>query len=359
VKWSWKIGEYAGIGVFVHATFLLLIGWIAVSHLMSGQSVLATLAGVGFVLTIFGCVVLHEFGHALTARRFGIRTRDIVLLPIGGVARLERIPDDPRQELWVAIAGPAVNVVIALVLYVWLNLIGAWQPVTSLTTTSGSFLERLALVNVFIVLFNLIPAFPMDGGRVLRALLALKLNYARATRIAARVGQLVALVFGVVGLFTNPFLIFIAVFVWMGAAQEASLAQARGMLGGIPVHQVMVTDFRTLTPHDPLARGMELTLAGTQTDFPVVVGDRVVGVLTQADLIRGLEKRGRDAPVGELMHREFETADLSEMTDAVMIRLRQSTCHTVPVTRNGQLVGVVTMASVGEFIRIRSALGRG
>ena len=207
MKWSWKLVEVAGIGVYVHATFLLLIGFVGLSHWRQGQTVDAVLGGVGFILALFACVVLHEFGHALMARRYGIKTRDITLYPIGGVARLERMPDDPRQELRVALAGPAVNVVLATALFAALQLAGLWRPLGELSVTTGSFLERLMIVNILLATFNMLPAFPMDGGRVLRALLATRMEYTRATQIAATLGQSTALVFGLVGFFSNPFLV--------------------------------------------------------------------------------------------------------------------------------------------------------
>ena len=166
MKWSVKIGKFVGIDVYMHLTFLLLIGWVALLHWQRGQSVGAALVGVLFILAIFLCVVLHEFGHALMARRYGIATRDIILLPIGGVARLEKIPSQPMQEFWVALAGPAVNVVIAAALFVWLQATASWEPLRGLTVTTGPLLERLMAVNLFMIAFNMIPAFPMDGGRV-------------------------------------------------------------------------------------------------------------------------------------------------------------------------------------------------
>jgi Zn-dependent protease len=357
MRWSWRIGALAGIDVYVHATFLLLVGWIALGHWQESHSLAATIAGVAFVLAIFGCVVLHELGHALTARRFGVRTRDIVLLPIGGVARLERIPERPIQELWVALAGPAVNVVIAATLFVWMRLGGSWPPPEPMSTTSGSFLGRLVMTNVFLAVFNLLPAFPMDGGRVLRALLALRLDYAQATQIAGTVGQGLAFVFGFIGLFTNPFLLFIALFVWIGAAQETNLVGIRSVLGGIPLQRIMLTEFHALSPHDTLGRAIEVTLAGSQQDFPVVDGERVVGVLTQQALLKGLEERGRDTPVADAMDRDFETAVLGEMAESVFRRLEACRCHTIPVTHHGRLAGIVTMQNVGEFLRIQSAIG--
>ena len=264
MKWSWKLGSVAGIGLYVHATFFLLLAWVGVTYWLAGGSA-AALDGIAFILALFACVVLHELGHALTARRYGIRTRDITLLPIGGVSRLERIPDDPRQEVWVSLAGPAVNVVIAAALYVWLLLSQTLRPFSALTMAGGPFLERLLLVNVSLAVFNLLPAFPMDGGRVLRALLAMRMDYVRATQVSAHVGQAMALVFGLVGLLTNPFLVFIAFFVWIGAAQEASVVQMRTALSGIPVSRAMLTDFHTVAPDDTAKRVLELILAARES----------------------------------------------------------------------------------------------
>ncbi len=357
MKWSWKIGEFAGIGVYMHATFLLLIGWIVMANLLAGGNLASAVAGIAFILLLFACVVAHEYGHALTARRFGIKTRDITLLPIGGVARLERMPDVPIQELWVALAGPAVNVVIAAVLFVILFVSNALEPLSSLSVTGGSLLERLMVVNVILVLFNLIPAFPMDGGRVVRSLLAMRMEYSRATQIAASLGQAVALGFGLIGLFTNPLLVFTALFVWIGAASEASMVQMKSSLAGIPLSRAMITDFRTLAPDDSLGRAIDLLLSGSQQDFPVVSTGRVEGILTRGDLIAGLRKRGEDALVADFMRRDFVTADSSDMLEPVSQRLQQCQCHTIPVIHGGRLVGLVTMENIGELLMIRSAFG--
>ena len=356
MRWSTTIGRFAGIDVKVHATFALLLIWVAASHWFAERSVQAIFAGLIFILALFFCVLLHEYGHALTARRYGVKTRDIILLPIGGVARLERIPDNPRQELWIALAGPAVNVAIAALLAAWLQVTAGWQPVDQLTVTGGSFVERLLVVNLFLVIFNLVPAFPMDGGRVLRALLGMKLDYVRATQIAASVGQALALGFGFLGLFTNPFLVFIAFFVWIGAAQEASMVQMKSALGGIPVRQVMITDYRALAPSDTLGRAVELTLATSQKDFPVVSEGRVEGVLTQTDLLKALEESDRGRTVDQVMQRRFQTADVAELMDPVFRRLHECACHTLPVLAGGRLAGLVTMDNVGEFLSIRAAL---
>jgi Zn-dependent protease len=269
MKWSIRLGKYAGIDVYMHFTFLLLLGCIALIHWQESRSVSAVIAGVGLILTIFLCVILHEYGHALTARRYGVQTQGIVLLPIGGVARLEKIPDNPSHELWVALAGPAVNVVIAISLLVWLKVTATFEPLQALTLTTGPFLERIMAVNMFLVIFNMLPAFPMDGGRVLRAMLALRMEYSRSTQIAAVIGQAVAILFGFVGLFYNPFLLLIAFFVWNGAAHESRTAQLKSAASVIPVQHAMITDSKTPKHDDKLVCAMEMTLSGSKDACPV------------------------------------------------------------------------------------------
>jgi Zn-dependent protease len=356
MKWSWRIGRIAGIDLNVHLTFLILVAWVALRHYLERRSPVDAFMGVAFIFCLFGIVVLHELGHALTARRFGIPTRDITLLPIGGVARLERMPEDPKQELLVALAGPAVNVALAAILFVVLELSGGLVAYWDVIRVGGSFLNQLLWVNVSLAVFNLLPAFPMDGGRVLRALLALRTDYVRATQIAAGVGQALAAVFGFVGLFTNPFLVFIALFVWLGAAAEASMVQMRSALGGIPVQRAMVTDFRALAPHDPLGRAVDHVLAGFQQDFPVVDQGRVAGVLTRADLLNALARHGQEARVDEVMQRDIETADPLDMLEGVLGRLQRRGCHTLPVVHNGRLVGLVTTDNLGELLMFEEAL---
>jgi Zn-dependent protease/CBS domain-containing protein len=359
MRWSWRIGRLAGIDVYMHVTFVILLAWVAASHYLPERSLAEMLDGLVFVLALFGIVVLHELGHALTARRYGIRTRDISLLPIGGVARLERMPEEPRQELLVAVAGPAVNIALAGLLLVVLLPAAALSGVSELHLVGGHFLSKLLWINVGLAGFNLIPAFPMDGGRVLRASLAMRMDYVRATQLAAGIGQMIALGFGFVGLFYNPFLVFIALFVWMGAADEASMVQMKSALGGIPVSRAMITDFRTLSPDAPLRQATDLVLAGFQQDFPVVDGGRLVGVLTRADLLKHLAQTGQQARVAEAMNEQFQTADPSEMLELALSRLRECKCHSIPVVRAGSVVGVLTMENVGELMMIQSALGIG
>jgi Zn-dependent protease/CBS domain-containing protein len=357
MKWSLRLGTYFRIPVYMHLTFLLLLAWVGIMYWVEFHSGDAVLNGIVFIVLIFVCVVLHEFGHALMARRYGIRTRDITLLPIGGLARLERMPDDPKQELWVALAGPAVNLVIAVLLWTLLSAGGAFVPLERIGMTSGPFLERLMLVNLFLLAFNLIPAFPMDGGRVLRALLATRLEYTRATNVAATIGQLVAFAFGFIGLFGgNPILLFIAFFVWIGAAQEASMVQMKTSLSGIPISRAMITEYDTLAPDATLADAVEMTLAGSQKDFPVVDDGLIVGVLLQKDLLVGLAQRGPESPVSEVMQTDYEVVDAAEMLETAFQRLSACSCSTAPVTYQGRLIGLVTMDNIGEFIAIQGAL---
>lgn len=357
MKWSFKIGSFRGIGVYVHATFFLLIAFVVLSYWGRGEGLAKTLEGVAFVLVLFGCIVAHEFGHALTAARYGIKTRDITLLPIGGLARLERMPDEPLQELWVALAGPAVNVVIAVALFAWLQLTSALEPISQLTLTGGPFLERLMLVNVILVLFNMLPAFPMDGGRVLRAILATRMDYAQATQIAASTGQAMALMFGLLGFFINPFLLFIALFVWIGAAQEASMAQMKSSLSQIPVLRATITNFTSLAPGDPLSKAVDAILAGSQQEFPVLDEGRVVGILTRQNLVAGLAEHGPQSHVGQSMQHDCQTIDAAEMLETAFRQLQEAKCHTIPVVHDGQLVGLVTLDNIGELLAIEAALG--
>jgi len=357
MKWQWKLGRFAGIDVYMHATFLLLIGWVGYSYWLARHNWGEVLSGVLFILALFVCVVLHEYGHALTARQYGIMTRDITLYPIGGVARLERMPDKPIQELWVALMGPAVNVVIAAVLFAYLFFTNGLGSLTSLTLTSGSFLTRLMLINVSLVIFNLLPAFPMDGGRVLRAILALKMEYTQATQVAANIGQGLALLMGFVGLIGNPFLLFIAFFVWIGASQEASMVTMRNSLSGVPVTRAMMTDFKSLAPGDTLAQVVALMLAGSQHDFPVVdANGHVAGILERDGFIKALSQHGQSVPVVDVMHRNLPEVDSHEMVETALTRLQESDAKTLPVMHAGRFIGLITSENITEFLMIRSAL---
>jgi Zn-dependent protease/CBS domain-containing protein len=352
-RWAWKIGRVFGINIYIHATFVLLLGWVAFSHIAGGVG--AIWRGLAFIVAVFTIVVMHELGHALVAKRFGVRTRDITLLPIGGVARLERMPEKPIEELLVAAAGPAVNVVLALLLWAVLDMTGASTSPAGIGVVGGSFLTKLMWVNVSLAAFNLLPAFPMDGGRIVRAGLALKMDYVRATEIAARLGQGMALLFGVLGLFFNPMLLFIALFVWMGAQQESTEVGLKRALSGVPIGSAMVTAFRVLSPSDRLSSAAALIVAGFQHDFPVVDGTRLVGVLTRSDVVRGLSGDGGEASVANAMHRGFATAHPTDMLESVLSHLQLPEAVPIVVVRDDAVVGIMTAENIGEFILMQGA----
>ena len=234
MSWSLKLGSIAGTAVRIHITFILFLAWIfGASYVSGGPN--AAWSSLLFMMLLFLCVLAHEFGHLLTARAFGVLTPDVILLPIGGVARLERIPEKPLEEFLIAIAGPLVNVVIAsgLVLATSATLDGG--SLAAVESAKVSMADRLASVNLFLAIFNLIPAFPMDGGRILRAFLSARLGFVRATEIAAMIGQWVAFALGFIGLFGSPMLIFIAIFVYLAASSEAHMVALRSLSQGVPV----------------------------------------------------------------------------------------------------------------------------
>lgn len=356
MTWSFKLGTIAGTAIRVHVTFVLLLAWIWFAHYQIGGAP-AAWEGVLYIVAVFACVVLHEFGHIAAARYYGIRTPDITLLPIGGVAQLERMPDQPRQELVVAIAGPLVNVAIAAVIVLVLGYgIGAEQ-LMQIEDPRIDFFARLAGVNVFLVLFNLIPAFPMDGGRVLRAVLAMRMPWARATQLAATIGQGFAFVLGFVGLFYNPLLIFIAIFVYLAAAAEAQDAQLKDVAASLLVSDVMITNFVTLDATADINGAVEALLATTQHEFPVVAADGALqGLLTRNDMIRALRAEGPQAPIAAAMRGDVPRIHPRAPLREALTLMQQSRSPAMAVIDGAQrLVGLLTHENLGEMMMIRAA----
>ncbi len=357
MKRSLKIGSVAGIGIFLHWTFLLLVAAIFTYYYVQSQSLGAALSGMGLIMAVFVCVILHELGHALTARRFGVPTRSITLYPIGGLARLERIPAEPMKEFWIAIGGPAVNIAITIVLAVGLLATGGTFAPDALQAPGQHLIASLMWINVVLAVFNLLPAFPMDGGRVLRALLALRQDYAQATQTAANVGQAMAILFGLIGLlWFNPILLFIALFVYVGAQQESQQAMYRAFTEGTPVRQAMVTRFTTLGVEDTLSDAIDELLAGTDHDFPVVEDGRILGLLRRKQLIQALSDHDRETAVGTVADQSFFTTEPGAPLDEVFQQMSEQNCSTVPVVEGDQLVGLLTLENVGELIMVSSAL---
>lgn len=355
--WSFKIGTIAGTEIRVHMTFALLLVWIWFMHYQIGGTP-AAWEGVAFIVVVFICVVLHEFGHIAAARHFGIKTPDITLLPIGGVARLERSPSDPLQELVIAVAGPLVNVLIAAFLVVALGGVVGLEQLAEPQDPRVSFFVRLAGVNIFLVLFNMIPAFPMDGGRVLRAILAWRWSWVRATKVAATIGQGFAFAMGITGLFYNPLLILVAIFVYLAAEAEAQGAQLQEVSGGVVVSDVMITTFATLQPSANLSEAVELLLATSQSEFPVVDGDgHFEGLLTRAELISSMTITGVNTPVRSVMR--VDIPSINERTpvgESLRIMQSRNAPAAAVVDSQRRLVGMMNYETIGEMLMLRTAV---
>jgi Zn-dependent protease/predicted transcriptional regulator len=354
-RWAWRLGSIAGIGIYLHATFVLLLAWIAMSHISSGHSIAMAAQGLLLIASVFAIVVMHELGHALVARRFGIATKDITLYPIGGVARLERMPERPLHELLVAIAGPAVNFALALAIYIGLRLVDANASGDPLTI-GGSFAVQLMWINLSLGLFNLLPAFPMDGGRILRAALAFRMERSRATQAAATIGRGLAVVMGIAGLLWNPMLVLIAMFVWMAAGQEAAVEQLKTSVRGMSVGDAMVAEFQTLSPDTPLDVAAMRLRTSFQHDFPIVESGRVIGMLTRSDILRGVTESDPSTRVGALMHRHFMTAGDREQLEGVLARL-PSDGSSVLVMHDEVAVGLLDPEHIGELLAARHPRG--
>lgn len=356
MRWSFSIGRIAGTDIKVHVTFLLVVAWWAVLGYQQGGPP-GALASALSLLAIFACILLHEFGHILMAGQFGVRTPDVILLPIGGVARLERIPDEPTQELLIALAGPAVTLGIVAVLELVLRLSGNSIAVGQLSPDEP-FLALLRDLNIYLLLFNLIPAFPMDGGRVLRALLASRLGLVRGTRIAATLGQTLAMAGGLYGITAGrPILILIAFFVFLGANAEATAVETRVAGEGLRVSQMMVTNFRSIPVYATLAQAVELLLSGEQREFPVVDNSgRVLGILTRDNLIRGLSQQGPESTVAEAMTADVPTVTPMLSFQEALERLRSSRLPALPVVDGtGALAGLLTLDNITDLLLVRRA----
>jgi Zn-dependent protease/CBS domain-containing protein len=353
MSWSIKLFTFGGTAVRMHLTFLLLLAWIAAIGYMRGTAQDAVY-GVLFILVLFACVVLHEFGHIWAGRRYGIRTPDVTLLPIGGVASMERMPEKPVQEIVVALAGPAVNAVIAFVLLVILGL--NFDPTKmSVESLGASFWAHVAIANVILLVFNMIPAFPMDGGRVLRAVLAMWLGFARATMVAARIGQGLAVLFAILGLMGNPLLILIAAFIFLAAAGEAGLVQVRELTRGRLVTEAMITSFEALGVMSTIDDAASLLLRTTQQEFPVLDGaGRLRGVVTRQGIIEALNTEGGGATsVLQAMASDVPTVPCSAHLDAAVGLLQQARAPLVGVVdASGRFVGYHTRQNISELMMV-------
>jgi Zn-dependent protease/predicted transcriptional regulator len=355
MPWSVTVGRFGGTSVKIHITFLLFLVWIAASAGARGGWGVAIESTV-FIVLLFLCVVLHEFGHILAARRYGIQSPEVTLLPIGGVASMQRLPSDPRQELVVALAGPAVNLVIGLALALAL---GSLRPaeLANIDDPHLSLMGRLAAANIFLVVFNLIPAFPMDGGRVLHALLAMRLGGVLATEIAAKIGQAFALALGFLGLFGNPLLIFIAIFVYIAAAGEAQMSAAHQTLKGLSVAEAMETRFTPIAIDASLGEAVDALLATAQHEFPVIDAFRKpAGLLTRDDILAAVRAHGGEEPASAFMRAGVDSVRPGASVENLFEQLQDPKSSAIFVTdADGAIVGLLTREALAEVVLIRSA----
>jgi Zn-dependent protease len=361
MKWSFKIATVAGTEVRIHVTFFILLLLVAMQGMGGGQGAAGAVDALLFVSAAFLCVLLHEFGHVFAARGYGIRTPDITLLPIGGVARLERMPRKPSHEFVVAICGPLVNVAIAAAIKLALGLQMVMNPEYRFEQP-GHFWEKLMLWNLLMVAFNMIPAFPMDGGRVLRAFLAMFTDYGRATRWAATLGQGIALTVALWMLFSrefHPVLLLISFFIFMAAGQEAAAVTQEEATRGLRVRDAMLTDFRTLPQDASLGDAVVHLLAGSQQDFPMLdPGGNMLGVLTRNRLVSALSEHGPMHPAIQVLETCPDSVTAVISLGEGLERLRATPCPAMPVIDpiSGKLVGLLTAENVGEVLMVRAAL---
>lgn len=359
MKANLSLGSIFGIKIKVHWTFFFLIIWIVFVELKRGGSTESILFNIAFVLAVFLCVVLHELGHSLTAKRFGIDTKKITLLPIGGMASLDRLPESPKQELLVVIAGPLVNVLIALLLYFiipvqdyfHLNFTETFESLMSFTLQN--FLFYLFIVNIGLIIFNIIPAFPMDGGRILRALLAMKMNRVKATQIASSIGQFIAVLFLLIGLLYSPLLIFIALFIFLGAYGENQMVQHLALLKGHSVEEAMMINITTFKPNDSIDLVVNKIISGTETNFVVVKDHKIKGVLYHQDII---DNSNKNILVKDVMTPYFKTVKSSHDLNKIYRLIQSEKKSFIPVVDHEKLIGVIDHINLNEYILLQAKL---
>ncbi len=359
MTWSFPIGRLLGSELRIHSTFFLLLLWIAVASYMEGGTA-AAIENSLFVLALFACVIAHEYGHALMARRYGIRTPDITLLPIGGMARLERMPERPAQEIAVALAGPAVNIVIWAVLSFFLGSRETLSGLEEIADPSQGFMVRLADINLFLALFNLLPAFPMDGGRVLRALLAMGTDRLTATRIAATAGQIMAFLFGFFGLLSgNVILLLIALFIFMAAAAESSDVALHDVARRMLAREAMITQFESLSPDDSLQAAANALIRTTQHEFPVLdAAGNLQGFLSRNAIFSSVTSEGPPPLVAEIMEREVPTIPLGAPLEKALELLQHNPVAVAVTDSHGRMIGYITRENIGELIVLAGRRGR-
>jgi len=366
MNWSIKLFRAKGIDVKVHLTFVLILIWAAYQWSVStGEGLMGAVFGIVATLLLFASVTLHEFGHSLQALKFGIPVHDITLMPMGGLARIEEIPEDPGKEIRIAIAGPLVNFIIAGVLF-GIGLLLNTRAIISLDelylsmgqVSWNGMLAYLTMTNLLLGLFNLIPAYPMDGGRILRASLAKRLGHSKATQIAVNVGQGLALLFGLWGFMNGSYtLVLIAIFVWMGAGQEGKDTAVKNILSEMKVSQAMTRQPQILRANDGLSKAIGLILSTSQSDFPVTEwgSNQVVGLLCEKDLLKSLQVHDKTTPVRDVMQIKFPTATLDQPLYEAQKHMVTGRVRAMPVVDDeGDIIGLLTSTDINEAYRLLS-----
>jgi len=356
MKGSLKLGSIAGIGIFIHWSFSLLLAFVIYVNHKSGYNINQTAWTVLFILSIFVTVLLHELGHALVAKKYNIKTKDITLLPIGGLARLEKLPEKPLEELMVAIAGPLVNLALAFLTALIISVPEDPKVLATLLSkgiSGNTFFLNFFLVNIWLAIFNLIPAFPMDGGRVLRALLSFKLNRHIATKIAARVGQILALGFIFAGFFINPFLIIIGMFVIIGAQAESEFVESKYFLKGYTVRDVLMTKYQTIDANQKIKTAIKLLLDSQYKIFLVTENGEPVGTLHRDHLLVALAEKGEEEPLYTFMNRDLVFLDANALLEDVFELVYSNKSNLMLVTENDRFIGTLDTENLIEFILIK------
>ena len=355
--WSFSIGRIGGTAVRIHVTLLLLLAWIWLDSYFAGGLTVASQTLV-FVTFVFGCVIAHEFGHVLVARLFGVDTPDITLYPFGGIARLNTMPQEPRQEFLISIAGPVVNVVITVALLLFAGAAVSFPALAATPDGSTSLVTRLATANAVLAAFNLIPAFPMDGGRLLRAALAMRLDFERATRIAATAGHFIALVFAVAGLFVSPMLIIIAIFIYFAATAEMQATAVRAFSSDMPVVRAMITEFATLSSRATVADAIETLLRTSQKVIPVIdEAGKLAGAVEIGDVLRALhDGESRQKPIADFMNKDIPTLrQATKLAEAFRLLQEKMTSAVAIVDDASSLIGLVTLETMSEMLMLHDA----
>jgi Zn-dependent protease len=348
MKWSFQIGKVFGIPIRVHITFFLLLIFIGFygSRLEGARS---GVFGILSVILIFLCVVIHELSHSLVARKYGVKVKDIVLLPIGGVSEMEEIPQKPKEEISVALAGPVTSIILALIFYLAFVFFTPGRGNLKISIFQGNLLLNLFFINLILALFNLLPAFPMDGGRVLRGLLGLRVDLLKATRIAVGIGEIFAIFLFFFGLFFNPWLALIAIFIYLGAEGEKKATELKVVITDVPVKAAMLTDVEAVTPDVTLGAVLEKICHGLQQDFPIIEGNKVLGILSREKIFSALHNHSRDTRVREIMSQEFLSTSEDTPLSEVFKKMSSEKISVLPVMQGGILKGLISLEQIGKY----------